>query len=101
MSYRVERTNMARESFDNYEYEIFKDDCLIATYWVDFRGDDNAIDFVGGPGLMWPVGGVGDFFSHGGSEAPVLSAKAIDFLDSYTNQTRRAEAVDAGGQPTR
>jgi hypothetical protein len=83
MSYRIIQLEKSRESFGSYEYNIFKDDRLVAKCWHDYRGDEHGIEFKNGSRKAWPVGRMIDFIEGGGSVPLSLSAKAIVYLDEH------------------
>ncbi len=82
MSYTIQQIRSAgHQPFAEYQYRVYKDDRLIATYWHDHRGDDHGIEFADGTKDAWPVGRVVDFIEGGGPQPLVLSARAVAYLD--------------------
>ena len=81
MTYQIQQSDQAREAFEEYKYEIFKDEVLVAVYWHDYRGDAHRIQFTNKESIEWPFGVMTDFLTGGGPEPLGLSEKAIEYLD--------------------
>ena len=80
MTFRVEQSKKTRESFGNYDYHIYKDDSLLATYWHDYRGDGSGIEFesdIKGSAITSP------FIEGGGPKPHTLSIWAIEYLRKH------------------
>lgn len=81
MGFEIEQVEYKGESFADYRYNIYKDGCLIARYWHDFRGDYHGIEFANGKTEDNPVGSMVEFITGGGPQPLGLSEKAIAYLD--------------------
>lgn len=80
MNFRVEQSTKNRESFGNYDYLIYKDEKLVATYWHDYRGDCYGIRFINGKtGSAVP----NNFLVGGGPKPHELSVSAIEYLREH------------------
>lgn len=80
MPFNIAQTEPEPNSFWKYEYNIFRDDKLVAHYRHDFRGDAHEIIFLDGRSISMPVGRMTDFISGGGQKPLLLSKAAIAFL---------------------
>ncbi len=80
MTLKIEQVHSSRLPFDEYRYNIYDDELLIARYWHDYRGDDHGIDFVNGPSEFWPVGRMAEFVEGGGPKPLVLTDRAISYI---------------------
>ena len=85
VSYRIEMNGTCLESFDGFEFNIYKDDTLIAKYWHDERGDDQEIEFINGVKESHPIGRMIDFINAGDLEPMSLSEKAVEYLNKNTS----------------
>jgi len=81
MTLKIEQVRSSRRSFDEYRYNIYDDELLIARYWHDYRGDDHGIDFVNGTSEFWPVGRMIEFVEGGGPKPLVLTGRAISYIE--------------------
>ena len=86
MSFEVKRVDSKRESFGEYQYNIYQHGRLVARYWHDYRGDDHGIEFMNGEKEGWPVGPMIEFITGGGPQPLGLSARAVDYLKSKVGQ---------------
>ncbi len=81
MTFRVEQSKKKRDSFGNYDYHIYKDNSLIATYWHDYRRDGSGIKFksgIKGAAITSP------FLEGGGPKPHSLSSWAINYLSEHS-----------------
>ena len=73
------------ESFEGYEFNIYKDDTLIAKYCLDERGDYQEIEFINGTKESRPVGRMINFIEGGDLGPLALSEKAVEYLNKMTS----------------
>lgn len=68
---------------DDYKYDIFYEQALVARFFHDSRGDDNWIAFPDGHDEDAPLGGDSlSFLAGGGSEPLRLTPAAVAYLRS-------------------
>jgi hypothetical protein len=79
--YTIRHATSKRESFGNYEYEILKDNEIIAHFWHDYRGDEHGIKFMDGTTDNCPSDNITDFIKGGGPEPFSLTPTAIEWLE--------------------
>ena len=80
MAFSIEQIDSERREFGDYRYRIYRDGCLIACYWHDYRGDEHGIEFLDGRSETCPVGQMIDFITGGGPQPLGLSKQAVAYL---------------------
>lgn len=86
MSFEIKLADSKRDSFGEYQYNIYEQGRLVARYWHDYRGDDHGIEFINGKKEDWPVGRMVDFITGGGPQPLGLSERAVAYLKSKVGQ---------------
>ncbi|HEX6163498.1 MAG TPA: hypothetical protein VFZ31_09040 [Vicinamibacterales bacterium] len=79
--YTVHERPRDTKASSNYEFDILEGDRVVARYWFDFRGDEHGVRFSDGR-EAWPGGRVDDFISGGGPYPPLLTPRAIAWLEN-------------------
>jgi hypothetical protein len=88
--FRIEPAGRNDEPEGHLRFHIQRGSRLVARYWHDHRGEDHGIEFVAGGAESRPVGRVSEFIETDANGAPVLSKRAVAWLEA------KARALHAG-----